>query len=45
MKAKRYNVRVMGHLRFVLTLGEKEETAEAHSSTSLRGLAVGGGSM
>jgi len=33
------------HDRFVLTLDGKEDTAEAHSSTSLRGLLVGDGSM
>lgn len=45
MGAKGYNVYIRGHGHFALTLGEKEETAEAHSSTSLRGLFVGGGSM
>jgi len=34
-----------GHGCFFLTFGEKEETAEAHSSTSLLGLFVGGGNM
>jgi hypothetical protein len=34
-----------GHGRVVLTLGGKEETADAHSSASLRGLFVCDGSM
>jgi len=43
MKTKGYDVR--GHSRPVLTLGGKEETAEAHSSTSLRELFVGDGGV
>ena len=43
MKVIGYDVK--GHGRFVLTPDGKEETAEAHSSTSLRGLLVGDGSI
>lgn len=39
------NIKGYGHGRIVLTLGGKEDAAEAHSSTSLRGLFAGGGSM
>ena len=34
-----------GHDRFVLTVDGKEDSAEAHSSSSLRGLLVGDGNM
>ena len=43
MKTKGYDVG--GYCHFILTLGGREETAEAHSSISLRGLSVGNGSM
>lgn len=39
------NTKGYGHGRIVLTLCGKEDTAEAHSSTSLRGLLAGDGSM
>jgi hypothetical protein len=41
VKQKDMRPALEGHTRALLTLGEKVETAEAHSSTSLRGLLGG----